>query len=224
MHPYILPLEKIFASHADAQHAEEAKQYMRNQFEFYGMYTQQRRHLMNSYFTSAGIPPYAEVLKIMEDMWEHPKRDFQYVGIELLAKCKKHFEEDLLESIEFMATNKSWWDSVDQINSMLVAPYFKKFPQKRTPTALEWAESKNMWLQRLSIICQLKRKQETDEALLFRNCKRHMGSQEFFIQKAIGWALREYSTTNPKAVIDFADKHPLAKLSRHEALRLIKKK
>jgi len=120
-----------------------------------------------------------------------------------------------------MITHKSWWDSVDNVVSFLAGPWLKKFSVAQPAITNAWVNSDDMWLQRSAIIFQNGYKQYTNEQLLFRYIRLHAHSKEFFIQKAIGWALREYSKTNPASVRIFVDSHTLAPLSRREALKRI---
>ena len=124
--------------------------------------------------------------------------------------------------LEFIITNKSWWDTVDFIASHLVGNYFKKYPDKIEEYINKWMLSKNIWLQRTALLFQLKYKVALNPVLLENIIKQFLYSKEFFINKAIGWILREYSKTNPQWVINFVKKYPLHNLSKREALRLIK--
>ena len=111
---------------------------------------------------------------------------------------------------------------MDGIASWLVGEHFKRFPKLIKPYTEKWMKSGNMWLQRTVILFQLGYKDKTDVKLLFKNIKKCMDSKEFFIRKAIGWALREYSKTNAQAVINFVENNELAPLSKREALKWLK--
>ncbi len=130
-------------------------------------------------------------------------------------------EEDIL-LYEYMITHKSWWDTVDFIAAVLVGAYFKAFPNKRNDITKRWMSSNNIWLQRSTLLFQLKYKETLDTEFLARTINNLLGSEEFFINKAIGWVLREYSKTNKDWVLKFAAKTSLHSLSKREALRLIK--
>jgi 3-methyladenine DNA glycosylase AlkD len=104
-----------------------------------------------------------------------------------------------------------------------VGVFFQKYPEFISPCTNKWIRSKNFWLQRTTILFQLNYKEKTDETLLFDTIKKFTGSTEFFIQKAIGWALREYFKTFPEKVIRFVNETPMAPLSKREALKIIKK-
>ncbi|MEZ4888313.1 MAG: DNA alkylation repair protein [Chitinophagales bacterium] len=125
--------------------------------------------------------------------------------------------------MEFMIVHKSWWDSVDT-TAKWVGVFFKKYPTMTKPVTKRWITSDNMWLQRMAIIFQLAYKKDTDVDLLFEYVLRKSDSKEFFIQKAIGWALRQYAKTDANAVWRFVDVTDLAPLSRREALKHFSKK
>lgn len=166
-----------------------------------------------------------ELIKTVKDLWQMPHREFQYVAIELIAFHKKQWKENIIELTEFCLIHKSWWDSVDHIASEITGPYFKLFPQQIKLVTGKWNRSSNIWLQRSSIMFQKAYRQNTNTVLLkeyILNC-RH--SKEFFVQKSIGWSLREYSKTNPQWVQDFVANNTLTALSKREALkRLLNKK
>lgn len=117
--------------------------------------------------------------------------------------------------------NNSWWDTVDFIAIKLIGAYFKKYPEQRNPIVKKWLASNNTWLQRSFVIFQMLQKEKLDKKFLAYVINSLLGSKEFFINKAIGWALRDYSKTNPEWVEDFANRTALHSLSRREALRLL---
>jgi 3-methyladenine DNA glycosylase AlkD len=218
MHPYIKPIAALLEEYEDKENAIGAKAYMRNQFEFFGLKAALRRSIIKEYLKE-GLPPRDQLQKIITELWQLPQREFQYFGIALIAAHKKKWDATFIPLIEFMITHESWWDSVDGIASEITGPYFTKHPELIKKTTGNWYAAYDFWLQRSSLLFQLKYKQRTDLQLLSKYILRHTASKEFFIQKAIGWVLREYSKTNPDWVIDFVDQHPLAALSKREALK-----
>ena len=159
---------------------------------------------------------------IIRELWSKSERDFQQFGQDLTFKYAKRLEQEDLALFEFMISNKSWWDTVDFIAVKLVGQYFKTYPKEKIHYINKWLNSGNIWLQRTALIFQLKYKTEIDTAILTTAIHHLLGSKEFFINKAIGWILREYSRTNPDWVIDFVEKTTLSNLSKREALRLLK--
>lgn len=122
-----------------------------------------------------------------------------------------------------MITHNSWWDTVDMIAVHLVGGYLKQFPNEKEKLIEKWLKSSNMWLNRTAILFQLKYKENIDVYLLEKTIKANLNSNEFFINKAIGWMLREYTRTNSEWVINFVNEYEneLSGLSKKEALRLI---
>ena len=154
-------------------------------------------------------------------LWTRPQREYQHFGQELAFKYLKQFEPADLDLLEYMVTHKSWWDTVDYIAVKLIGGYFKIYPDQRNQQIQQWMESKNIWLQRSSLLFQLKYRNNLDTAFLSSVIKQLLGSNEFFINKAIGWVLREYSKTDQEWVRAFVKENTLAPLSKKEALRLI---
>jgi 3-methyladenine DNA glycosylase AlkD len=126
---------------------------------------------------------------------------------------------------ESLILNKSWWDSVDLISSKLVNPFFLKYRNLEEAMTYSWSRSNNIWLKRVSIIYQNGYKKETNLDILTRHILENADSNEFFIQKAIGWALRDYSKVDYKWVIDFVvNNTKLKPLSKREAIKWIDNK
>lgn len=221
MKTYLNTLQTEFQLNANPAIAVQQKAYMRNQFEYFGMMAGERRAVTKPFLTKAFLPEKADLVKIIQALWAKPERDFQQFGLDLAFKYVKRLEIKDIELFEFMITHKSWWDSVDFIATKLVGQYFKTFPDEKYFYINKWLNSGNIWLQRTALIFQLKYKTEIDTKLLTTAIHHLLGSKEFFINKAIGWILREYSRTNPDWVIDFVEKTALSNLSKREALRLM---
>ncbi|MES2328956.1 MAG: DNA alkylation repair protein [Bacteroidota bacterium] len=221
MHSYLGPIEKKFKLHSDKLKAKWMKGYLLNQFEFYGLQAPERKLLCKEHYKQYRVKDLAELESIVKECFGLPQREYQYFGIELFAFHKKLWKPSSIKTMEHCLKQKSWWDSVDGIASEWLGPYFKMFPEQVVPVTSKWNLSKNMWLQRSSIMFQKKLKKDMDTALLSKYILNCVHSKEFFIQKAIGWALREYSKTDPKWVIKFVKENKLAPLSEREALKRI---
>ena len=195
---------------------------MKGQFEYFGLKTEDRRKLTQPFLQKEFLPSLDEVPFLIRKLWGKPQRDFQMFGLDLMGKYKKKLRLKDLEWIEFAIATKSWWDTVDFVASHLVGAYMVKFPDRRNETINKWMSGGNMWQQRSCVIFQLKYKNAVDKELLATLINQLLGSKEFYINKAIGWSLRECSKVNADWVVDFANKTELSNLSRREALRLIK--
>lgn len=221
LHKYLQPLQATFEQETNHEQATKAKAYLLNQFEHYGLKTSLRRGISKSYFTKHRLSTIEELTAITKACFLHPYREFHHAGIELYALHKKLWNKQSIKTIEFGLLTNSWWDSVDTIASDWIDPYFKLYPEQIQPVTQEWNLSTNLWLQRSSIMFQKFRKKDTDTLLLSKYILHCANANEFFIQKAIGWALREYGKTNPDWVKHFVAHHRLAPLSKREALKNI---
>jgi 3-methyladenine DNA glycosylase AlkD len=222
MTDFIDILEIEFQKNENLKVALEQKAYMRNQFEFYGLKAATRREIQKPFFNEKYLPAKKELYDIVKTLWKKPQREYQLFSQELVFKYVKQFEKKDIELLEYMVTNKSWWDTVDYISYKLIGGYFKIYSDERKPYVDKWLKSNNIWLQRSVLLFQLKYKTELDTQILSLGINSLLSSKEFFINKAIGWVLREYSRTNPTWVIDFASNTELSALSYREALRLLK--
>lgn len=194
---------------------------MKNKFEYLGIKSPDRRLIGKSFLSKESLPPVEQIWPIIHVFWDLPEREFQYFAMELIAKYKKSVEKDWIKNYENLIVSKSWWDTVDFIASTLVGDYFKLFPDMIENVTRRWMKSGNIWLQRTCLIFQLKYKDDVDTELLTSFIKELYVSKEFFIAKAIGWSLREYSKRNPEWVLDFVQKNTLQPLSKREAIRRI---
>ena len=218
---YLKCLSEKYKANANSENALPMKKYMRNQFEFFGIKNPERKIIDKQFFAENGLPEISDLEKIIKSAWNLPEREFQYFAMFLLDKMKKQFDEKVLNLLEYFTLEKSWWDSVDFLSANMFGYMFQRFPVLIPEYTENWMASENMWLQRTSILFQLKYKEATDLELLSNFIHQLSSSKEFFIQKAIGWELREYSKTNPQWVIDFVENNKLASLSKREALKVI---
>mgnify|MGYP000132613412 CR=1 FL=1 len=222
MKEYIDTLTLEFEKSQNPEIALGQKAYMRDQFEYYGLKTTLRRVLQKPFLNKAYLPTKKELGTIVISLWSKPQRDYQYFGQELAYCYLKQTEPKDIELFEYMVQHKSWWDTVDFIATKLIGNYFKHYPDKRHAYVKRWLSSENIWLQRSALLFQLKYKEEIDTKLLRTTINSLLGTKEFFLNKAIGWVLREYSRTNPEWVEQFVQENTLSPLSKKEALRLLK--
>ena len=222
MHSYLKPLVKILKVNANPTNAEPMVKYMKNRFPFLGIKTPKRKELFRDFIKKNGLPEISELKQIILDLWELPEREFHYTAIGILQKFTKKWDEDFIDLFEQLIITKSWWDSVDGIASWLVGEHFKRFPHLRDKYIDRWMRSENIWLQRTCLLFQLHYKDKTDEILMRNVILALNSSKEFFINKAIGWILREYSKTDAKFVINFVEINDLSNLSKREALKWLK--
>jgi 3-methyladenine DNA glycosylase AlkD len=233
LHPYVEGLVLLLKEHNNITNAHDMEKYMRNRFKFFGITSEPRRALLREYMKKEGLPAEDQLSEIITQFWNLPYRELHYCTVELLVKTLTKYSKKPVRNlpavfqdpgfIEFLIVHNSWWDTVDAIAVQLAGLWLKMHPGQIKQVTGKWIRSDNMWLQRSALLFQLKYKKETDTDLLFSYIKKHASSKEFFIEKAIGWALREYSKTDPAKVQDFVKHTQLRPLSVREASRIINK-
>lgn len=215
----IVELEKRLLALAEKEQAQPMKAYMKNNFEFLGVRTPDRRKVAKQFFKdfkAQGIN-----WDFVEACWASPYREFQYIAIDYLVTKKKDLVLADLPRLKKLAQTKSWWDSIDGLDK-LVGKIVMDNPEAKQ-TILEWSLDDDFWLRRIAIDHQLLQKEKTDTELLEKILVNNLNQKEFFINKAIGWSLRDYSKTNPDWVRTFLDKYcsQMAGLSIREASKYI---
>ena len=218
---YLNPLKLAFKKAANKQNAIGMKAYMLNQFEFYGIKTPERDAIVTSFLKTNRIQEEPLLKEVVQYMWDREEREWQYAAIDVFKSHRLLWKSRSIQLIQYCLTHKSWWDTVDGIGSDWIPTYFLIFPEKQISVTQKWNRSNNMWLQRSCILFQRSYNKNTNIQLLSEYIQQHQLSKEFFIQKAIGWALREYSKTNPEWVKSFVESQNLAPLSKREALKKI---
>lgn len=224
MHPYTRQILNFYQSHSNPEQAPAMEKYMRNRFRFFGIKRPERYLIDKKLIEELGTPQPEEFLQIIKELFDQNYREPHYLIAELFYKQRKKWDKSAVNQIEYMITHKSWWDTVDFLASKHAGYYFKKYPDEISGVTNRWNQDKNFWLQRSSLLFQLGYKAETNTQLIKKYILNLSASEEFFIRKAIGWILREYSKTNPDWVLQFTDEHPLSPLSKREALKHLKKK
>ncbi|MGP1425963.1 MAG: DNA alkylation repair protein [Ottowia sp.] len=204
---------------ANADDARAMKAYMRGRFEFLGVKTPARRKAAKAFFKKHGG---ADIdWRFVRQAWEHPFREMQYAALDYLETRKNLLRPGDLPQLKKLAQTKSWWDTIDFLDR-LAGGIIAGFPETR-PVILQWSRDEDIWLRRLAIDHQLLRKDQTDQHLLEQILVNNLNQTEFFINKAIGWALRDYSKTNPEWVKNFIRQHhgKMAPLSIREASKYL---
>ncbi|MGE6204914.1 DNA alkylation repair protein [Guptibacillus hwajinpoensis] len=215
-------LQKELEPLQNPEQAKKMEKYMRNQFPFLGIKTPERRKAVINALKMHGNPDLDTPKELLEKLWALPEREYQNAALDLLDRVKR-FPKDYIDLIEQLIVTKSWWDTVDGLAVHSAGVYFQQFPDQIAPITEEWVNSPNLWLNRSALLFQLSYKDSTDIDRLKRYILLHKDSNEFFIQKAIGWSLREYSKTDPETVKTFIEHQTLPPLSKREASKYIHK-
>ena len=215
----LAPIEAALRALADAQEAVPMKAYMLGQFEFLGVRAGPRRDALKGLMKFSGTAD--ELLALAEALWRLPEREFRYVAVDLLAKHHKRLDTSALPRILQLVQTESWWDTVDGLAGVvgdiwLRAKATQADVQKRMDECLVHPD---LWVRRVAMLHQLGWREQTDEHRLFRYALTLAPEKDFFIRKAIGWALRDHARTRPDAVRAFLARHAdqLSGLTRREA-------
>lgn len=202
-------LVDIICEHLSAlsnpKNAVDMRRYMKDHFAFYGVKSPQRKQVLSliwSDFKNEIKPCWRNVVVLL---WKKEERECQYFAMDLMKKFKKEIRIEDQLWVEHLVTTKSWWDTVDFLAVHFVGGIFKQFEDRGIAQSRKYIRSENMWIQRSALLFQLSYKEETNADLLFELIDKSLGTKEFFINKAIGWALRQYSKFNPVAVRNYID-------------------
>lgn len=208
---------------ADKERAVQMKAYMRNQFDFLGITAVKRRELMRPYFNEAKKEDFID-WDFLNAYWQLPYRECQYIASDYLSLKQNHLVPGDVDKIKSLALTKPWWDTIDSLDKV-IGKLGLEYPELDS-VLLEWSLDDSIWLRRIAINHQRLRKHATDTKLLERIIKNNFGSSEFFINKAIGWILRDYSKTDPDWVSHFIEEHKeeLHPLSIREGSKYLKRK
>ena len=218
---FLLLVEGQVQGHADPHKAAGMKAYMRDQFAFAGLMQVQRVRVLKIILPAFRSLKPGDWEEAVRGLWALSTREYAYLAMELCRKVKSRHTPEHIGLFEEMILTHSWWDTVDFIASNLVGELWGRYPQDKHKLIGRWMASGNIWLQRTCVIHQLKYREKTDAALLFSLCRELAAEQDFFIRKAIGWALRQFSKYDPIAVRAFLQSTVLSPLSTREASKYL---
>lgn len=219
----IQSLEDNFRLFSNVENGLAMSKYMKNRFSFFGVNSPKRKEIQQIWWKNLPKDLSNEHRwEIIKELWNKEEREFQYVAIDWINSWnKKLISETDNTHIEWLITNKSWWDSVDSIAGNYLGKYCQKYPESAKNLIADWRESENLWLQRSCLLFQLKFGGNVNFELLKSLIIQFYPNKEFFIQKAIGWSLRQYSKSNPEAVRLFIREINLQGLALREGSKYI---
>ena len=200
--------------------AESMSKYMQDKFRFLGVRGASRTEIYKKYFPEARKSKGID-WEFIENCWNKEEREFQYVVVYYLKAMQKFLKREDISRLKYLIVTKSWWDTVDLLAKVVGSLVIRI--EGYDQIMLEWSKDNNMWLKRVAILYQLSLKGKVDEIILDKILVNNLGDSEFFINKAIGWALRDYSKYNPEWVKEFIRKNKdnMANLSIREASKYI---
>ena len=220
---YCEPLVTALTKCANSRKADEMARYMKGKFDYFGVQRGERDTIVKAHLKEFGLPDIDNHDRVILRLWNGSGRELQYLALEILYRTEKSAPKERIRLYEELIVTRSWWDTVDMIAQKVVGPHLKRNSDMLSARIEAWRRSDDIWLNRTAILFQNRYGGETDFALLSSLAEQFAGSGEFFIQKAIGWSLRQYAKIDPEAVADFVDLVPLSPLSRREALKHIEK-
>ncbi|MCL1877133.1 DNA alkylation repair protein [Candidatus Saccharibacteria bacterium] len=213
-------IEKLFEQNRDTQNAIKMSAYMRDQFKFYGISSAARKNLYKDFLKKVKLSKTID-WEFLEKCWSSDYREFQYLALDYLMAMQKFLTYDDIEKLAGFAKSKQWWDTIDSLDSIF--GQIGLTDQRVDDLMLKWSTDPDFWFRRIAIDHQLSRREKTDKELLAQIIKNNLGDKEFFINKAIGWSLREFSKTDANWVRKFVaeNRSKMANLSVREALKNI---
>jgi 3-methyladenine DNA glycosylase AlkD len=211
-------LTTLFEADRDPARAVAMRAYMRDQFDFLGIMAPRQRALARQAVAGTARPTEVALLALADACWARPHREYQYFACDYLRRHAGVLSPDALPAVRRLITTKPWWDTVDVLASRVVGPMVTREPGLAAAMD-DWIDDDDLWVVRTALLHQLFYKRDTDAERLFAYCTRQAGHTDFFVRKAIGWALREYAKTDPDAVRGFVARTDLSGLSRREALK-----
>jgi 3-methyladenine DNA glycosylase AlkD len=198
--------------------------YMKSAMPYHGISAPQLRQTLRAVYAQYPLPSFEAWQVAVLDLWRNARyREERYAAIGLAGHrpYRDYRGLDALPLYEEMISSGAWWDYVDSLATRDLGELLRKHPKEMGRILRQWARSDDLWKRRSAILAQLGFKRDTDLALLYDCILPSVGSPEFFLRKAIGWALRQYARTDPKEVIRFVRHHEakLSPLSKREALK-----
>ena len=216
----LLDLITDFEENRNELLAESMSKYMQDKFRFLGVRGTTRTEIYKKYFPDARKTKIID-WDFVESCWNKEEREFQYVVVYYLKAMQKFLKREDISKLKYLIVTKSWWDTVDLLAKVIGSLVIRI--EGYDQIMLEWSKDSNIWLKRVAILYQLSLKEKVDKQILERILVDNLGDNEFFINKAIGWALRNYSKYNPEWVREFIKKNKdnMANLSIREASKYI---
>lgn len=213
-------LKKLFETYSNPERAISMSKYMKDQFSFYGIAAADRKNLYKDFLKTEKKQGSID-WEFINQCYSDAHREFQYLAYDYLLAMKKQVCFEDISLVKDLVMKKSWWDTVDFLAQVVGNIVLKD--SRVEEEMLAWSREENIWVQRIAILYQLRFKEKTNTAQLEQILLNCLGTNEFFINKAIGWALREYSKTNPDWVRDFLEKYQeqMANLSIREASKYL---
>ena len=203
LHPLVTFVRSEYPKYANAENAAHMKRYMKSEMDYHGVKAPIKKQINQQAFKQFKIESIEEYDLVLKQLWDARYREERYSAIAFSKQYKKFQTLQMLPTYRMMIETGAWWDYVDAIAAHLIGSLLSNYPEEMKPEMYRWIKDDDLWIRRSAILSQLRFKQETDSEMLFEFCSRCIHEESFWIRKAIGWALREYSKSNADSVSDF---------------------
>jgi 3-methyladenine DNA glycosylase AlkD len=225
MQPITRYIKDELKRHSDAIKAPQMQAYMKTEQPFYGVQSKLRKQIFRDAIKEYPITSHEEWEKVILELWNGTHREEMYQALEIAERYKKYHDESAWALFETLLRSASNWDTVDWLSSNLIGRLVEEY-RHFEKQLWEWSDDENFWVRRASLLAHLKHKDKTNIKLLSQTILKLAHEKEFFIRKAIGWVLRQYSYTDPNWVLQFVERHDekLSGLSKREALKAMNRK
>lgn len=194
--------------------------YMKTTMPFRGVPRPQLDAIVRDALAAHPISDAADYRATVEELWALPHREEHYAAIAIARRQHRFVDVAHLDLYRRLVVEGAWWDFVDEV-AHITCRLLLADPATMRPTLDAWIDDDDLWLRRVALLSHLDAKERTDAAMLFDHCERRMADPQFFIRKAIGWALRQYAKTAPEDVRVFclAHREHMSALSFREAMK-----
>lgn len=222
MQPITKYIKNELKQHSDATKAPQMQAYMKTDQLFYGVQSVLRKQIFRDAIRKYPIISQEVWEKVILELWNGTHREEMYQALEVAERYNKYHDETTWNFFEKLLRSATNWDTVDWLSSNLIGQLVYKYRHFERQL-VEWSTDENFWVRRASLLVHLKHKEKTNTKLLLDTILKLAHEKEFFIRKAIGWVLRQYSYTDPDWVLQFVKNHEmrLSGLSKREALKAI---
>ena len=200
-------VQQELAALGDPDKAPQMQAYMKTEMPFYGVQKAGRTAIMRSLVKQFVPEDDLQYEALVVALWELPHREERYLALSVARRFTEYIRPPRLPLYQRLIVEGAWWDLVDEVATKLIRSLVVEYPDETWPVVDGWSDGQDLWLRRTAIICQIGAKGSTDVGRLFRFCRSNLEDPDFFIRKAIGWALREYAKTDPEAVAEFVSTH-----------------
>lgn len=223
-HPLPAAIRKGLHIARDPERAPQMQAYMKSEMPYLGVKAAIVKQVERTAWKDFPIKEIDDYEWVVRHLWENARyREERYAAQDIAWRFKKYIVMEMLPLYQEMIITGAWWDHVDFIAADLIGELLRKYPDQMKPILKKWIRNDDLWIRRSAILSQLRFKEETDTEMLFAFCEAQLKDSTFWIRKAIGWALRQHSKTDPESVRQFIDRHGenMAGLTLREASKYI---